>query len=64
MPFTATWMDVEIIIVSEISQTEKDKYHICLHAELKKMIQINLLTKSKQTHRFRELTYGYCYWGK
>ena len=36
MPFTATWMDVEIIIVSEISQTEKDKYHICLHAELKK----------------------------
>jgi len=39
MPFTATWMDLEIIIVSEISQREKDKYHICLHAELTKMIQ-------------------------
>ena len=28
MPFTATWMDIEIIILGEVSQTEKDKYHI------------------------------------
>ena len=28
MPFAATWMDLEIIILSELSQTEKDKYHI------------------------------------
>ena len=28
MPFAATWMDLEIIIISEVSQTEKDKYHI------------------------------------
>ena len=28
MPFAATWMDLEIIILSEISQTEKDKYHM------------------------------------
>ena len=28
MPFAATWMDLEIIILSEVSQTEKDKYHI------------------------------------
>ena len=26
MSFTATWMDLEIIILSEVSQTEKDKY--------------------------------------
>ena len=26
MPFAATWMDLEIIILSEISQKEKDKY--------------------------------------
>ena len=26
-PFAAIWMDVEITILSEISQTEKDKYH-------------------------------------
>ena len=28
MPFAATWMDLEIIILSEISQKEKDKYHM------------------------------------
>ena len=28
MPFAATWMDLEIIILSELSQTEKDKYHM------------------------------------
>ena len=28
MPFAATWMDLESIILSEISQTEKDKYPI------------------------------------
>ena len=35
MPFAATWMDLEIIIITkisslldEISQTEKDKYHM------------------------------------
>ena len=30
MPFAATWTDLEIIIISEISQTEKDKYHMIL----------------------------------
>ena len=29
-PFAATPMDLEIIILSEVSQTEKDKYHITL----------------------------------
>ena len=28
MPFSATWMDLEITILSEVSQTEKDKYHM------------------------------------
>ena len=27
MPFAATRMDLEIIILSEVSQTEKDRYH-------------------------------------
>ena len=27
-PFAATWMDLEIIILSEVSQAEKDKYHM------------------------------------
>ena len=28
MPFAATWTDLEIIILSEVSQKEKDKYHM------------------------------------
>ena len=28
MPFATTWVDLEIIILSEVRQTEKDKYHI------------------------------------
>ena len=28
MPFAATWMDLEIVILSEVCQTEKDKYHM------------------------------------
>ena len=30
MPFAATWMDLKIIILSEVSQTEKDKYHMII----------------------------------
>ena len=28
MPSAATWMDLEIVILSEVSQTEKEKYHM------------------------------------
>ena len=28
MPFAATWMDLEIVTLSEVSQAEKDKYHM------------------------------------
>ena len=28
MPFTATWMQLEILILSEAIQKEKDKYHV------------------------------------
>ena len=55
MQFAATWMDLEIIILSEVSQIEKDKYHmispICV---IYKKIQMNLFTKQKQTHRHRK----------
>ena len=28
MQFAATWLDLEIVILNEVSQTEKDKYHM------------------------------------
>ena len=28
MSFAATWMQLEIIILSEVSQTEEEKYHM------------------------------------
>ena len=28
MPFSATWMELEALILSEVSQKEKDKYHM------------------------------------
>ena len=28
MPLAATWMELETLILSEMSQKEKDKYHI------------------------------------
>ena len=48
MPFVATWMDLEIIILSKVSQT-KTNIGYCLYGESKnkKMIQINLYTKQR-----------------
>ena len=28
MPFAATWMELETLVLSEVSQKEKDKYHM------------------------------------
>ena len=28
MPFSVTWMQPEIVMLSEVSQTEKEKYHM------------------------------------
>ena len=31
MPFAATWMELENLILRELSLKEKDKYHITSH---------------------------------
>ena len=59
MPFVATWMQLEIIKLSEVSQKEKDKYHmISLICGTQNMIQMNLSMKQKQTRGHREQTCG------
>ena len=60
MPFATTWMDLAIIILSEVSQTKKDKYYmISLICGILKKGQMNLFTRQRQTHRHRKQTYGY-----
>ena len=34
MPLAATWMDLDIVMLSEVSQTEKDKYMTSLICEI------------------------------
>jgi len=59
-PFTAIWMDLEIIITSALSQTEKDKYHmISLICGIERRIQMNLFTKQKTNRKPRKQTDGY-----
>ena len=52
MSFAATRMQPEIIILSEVSQKEKNKYHmISLICGIKNTTQMNISTKEKLTHR-------------
>ena len=39
-PFVTTWMDLQVIVLSEISQSKKDKYHM-----------FYLYVKSKQQYK-------------
>ena len=48
MPFAATWVDLEMLILSEVSQrrTSIIRYHIYMESN-KKMIQMSLYKKQK-----------------
>ena len=50
LPFAATWLDLECLTLSEISQTEEDKYSMISHVcGISKIIQMNVHAKQKQT---------------
>ena len=73
MPFAATWWEPEILILSEVSQKEKDKYHIIsLISGIQYMPQMYLSTEKKQVcwravfwlTREREEWEGLRFWGQ
>ena len=49
MPCIATWMDIEIIILNEVTKRKTNIIWSHLYVEPKKMIQMNLFMKQKQT---------------
>ena len=53
------WMNLEPIIQSEMSQNEKDKYHIQTYMECRKMVMKNLFIWRQWRNRHREYTYGH-----
>ena len=55
LPFAAPWMDLEMVMLTEASQTETNKYHIM---SLVCGIEKDLFTKQKQIHRLGKQTCG------
>jgi len=50
LPFVTIWMDLQGIMLSEISQTEKGKYHmISLHVDSKKTKETNKINRLLNT---------------
>ena len=63
MSFATTWMELEGIMLSEISEAEKDKYCMILICRIYKIKQTNEYNRKKQTHEYREPTSVY-QWGE
>ena len=57
MPFAATWMDLEIVILSEESQRRRNIIWHPLYVESEKK-WYKWAYKPERTHRLREWTYG------
>ena len=54
MPLAATWMDLEIIILSEVSQKETNNYMTLLTCEILRNGTNERMCKEKKTHRQRK----------
>ena len=58
VPFAATRMDLEMIILNEVSQTDNDKYHDIIYRWNLK-IDTNVPIYKTERLRFRKETYSY-----
>ena len=53
------WMNLEPVIQSEVSQKEKNKYHILMRmCESRKMALVNIFSGQEQRPRCRKWTWG------
>ena len=57
--FAATWMDLEGIVLSEVSQTKTNTVWYHLYVESKEYNKLVNITRKKQTQRHREKASGY-----
>ena len=57
MPFAATWIDLEIIILSEVSQKKKDKYFMIslICGNWKKKDANEFIHRTGMTHRHKKI---------
>ena len=59
LPFEAKWMDMEGIMLSEISWRATNTVYYHLYVKSKKYNKLVNITKKKQTNRYREQINGY-----
>ena len=57
MPFAATWMELETLTLSEVSQKEKDNHHMISHI-WNLIYCTNEPFHRKKNHELGEQTYG------
>ena len=62
VPFTETWMDLEHVIQSEVSQKKKSKYRILMHICQRRKWQPTPVLLPGKSHGRRNLV-GYSPWG-
>ena len=53
IPFAPTWMELEFIILSEVSQTNTVWYLLHVESKKKKIIKTNSYTQQRQTYRLQ-----------
>ena len=59
IPFAAIWIDLEIVLLSEVRQKKTNVTWYHSYGEVKEMVPMNLFTKQKLIHRWRTQTFVY-----